>query len=87
VDVSGRPIERKLAMLSHHESQIEVMRRMHKIDDFFGEMKKFNAELGTMIGVEHAECYWQHLGGGYQKDPLLQEELGDRIRRRSRRER
>ena len=49
---------------------------------FFGEMKKFNAELGTMVNCEYAECYWQHLGGGFQKDPLLQQELSDRIKHR-----
>lgn len=82
VDISGKPIEKKIAMLSHHKSQIELMRQMHKIDDFFGETKKFNAELGAMVGADYAECYWQHLGGGFQRDPLLQEELGERIRHR-----
>ncbi len=82
VDISGDPMTKKMKMLSHHESQIELMRHMHKMDDFFGEMKKFNAELGTMVDCEYAECYWQHLGGGFQKDPLLQQELSDRIKHR-----
>ena len=82
VDISGAPMDKKMEMLSHHKSQQDLMRLMHKMDDFFGEMKKFNAELGSMVGVEHAECYWQHLGGGYQKNPMLQEELADFIRHR-----
>lgn len=82
IDISGKPMEKKMEMLSHHKSQQELMRVMHKMDDFFGEMRKFNDELGAMVGVEDAECYWQHLGGGYQKDPLLQNELSDYIRHR-----
>ncbi len=82
VDISGSPMDRKMAMLSHHKSQQDLMRLMHKMDDFFGEMKKFNAELGEMVGVQYAECYWQHLGGGYQKDPLIQQELAEFIRHR-----
>ena len=82
VDISGTPMETKMEMLTHHKSQQDLMRLMHKMDDFFGEMKKFNAELGAMIDREHAECYWQHLGGGFQKDPMLQEELSDLLRHR-----
>ena len=29
-----------MKMLEKHQSQIELMRVMHKMDDFFGEMKK-----------------------------------------------
>lgn len=79
VDISGKPLETKMKMLTYHESQQELMRLMHKIDDFFGEMTSFSAKVGGMIGVEHAECYWQHLGAGFQKDPLLQEELTGNI--------
>jgi len=82
LDISGRPLKTKMDMLSHHRSQKELMKHMHKIEDFFGAMQVFNAELGAMVGVEHAECYWQHLGGGYQKDPLIQNELAEFIRHR-----
>jgi LmbE family N-acetylglucosaminyl deacetylase len=74
VDISS-VVESKMEMLSHHHSQIELMRVMHKMDDFFGEMKKSNAELGQLVGVDFAECFWQHLGGGFQKENLLQREL------------
>jgi len=79
LDVTGA-METKMQMLSCHESQIELMRLMHKMDDFFGEMKKYNQDLGRMAGCPFAEVYWQHLGGGYQKDPLIQEELKDLLR-------
>lgn len=73
-------METKMEMLSFHESQIELMRVMHKMDNFFDEMKKYNIELGGRAGCKYAEIYWQHLGGGFQKDPLIQEELADFIR-------
>jgi hypothetical protein len=53
---------------------------MHKMDDFFGEMKKNNVDYGSMVNVPYAEVFWQHLGGGFQKDPLLQEELKEFIK-------
>ena len=49
------------------------------MDDFFGKMKVENRELGAMVGVEYAECYWQHLGGGFQKDPLFQTVLSKQL--------
>ncbi len=78
VDISS-VIEGKLEMLGCHESQKDLMKHMHKIDDFFGEMKKFSAELGEMVGVDYAECFWQHLGGGYQKDSLIQDSIREHI--------
>jgi hypothetical protein len=62
-------------MLGYHISQIELMRHMHKIDDFFGFILEGNRNYGLMAGVEYAEVYWQHLGGGFQKEPLVQKEL------------
>lgn len=74
VDVTG-VMETKMEMLSYHHSQIELMRVMHKIDDFFGMAKQANADYGEMAGVKYAEVFWQHLGGGFQKEPQLQEDL------------
>lgn len=71
----GSVMEKKMTMLSHHQTQIDLMRIMHKMDDFFGEMKKENQTLGKDVGVDFAECYWQHLGGGFQKEPLIQNAL------------
>ncbi|MHC4887145.1 MAG: PIG-L deacetylase family protein [Planctomycetota bacterium] len=72
-------IKTKMEMLAFHESQIELMAVMHKMPNFFEEMEKYNRELGEEAGVEVAECYWQHLGGGFQKDNLIQEELKEYI--------
>jgi LmbE family N-acetylglucosaminyl deacetylase len=72
-------IDSKMEMLSHHQTQIDLMRLMHKMDNFFDEMKVYNEDLGKMVGVKYAECMWQHLGGGFQKDPQLQEDIKDFI--------
>lgn len=74
IDVTS-VIETKKKMLEFHISQIELMRHMHKMDDFFGFVVEGNRNYGKMIGVEYAEVYWQHLGGGFQKEPLVQKEL------------
>jgi LmbE family N-acetylglucosaminyl deacetylase len=68
-------MDTKIEMLSHHQSQITLMKHMHKMDNFCELMKDNNRKLGKMIGVEYAEVYWQHLGGGFQKEPLIQLEL------------
>jgi len=74
VDITSS-IEVKKKMLECHISQIDLMRHMHKIDDFFGFVLEGNRNYGRMVGVEYAEVYWQHLGGGFQKDSLVQDEL------------
>lgn len=65
----------KMDMLSLHKSQIDLMKIMHKMDDFFGEMKRYSMDLGKMAGFEYAEAFWQHMGGGFQKDSVIQNEL------------
>ncbi|MBI9102169.1 MAG: PIG-L family deacetylase [Spirochaetales bacterium] len=72
-------MDKKMEMLAFHESQIELMRVMHKMDNFFEEMAQYNVDLGKMVGCKYAEVYWQHLGGGFQKAPLLQEVLHKKI--------
>ena len=74
VDVTS-VIETKKKMLGYHISQIDLMKHMHKMDDFFGFVAEGNRNYGKMVGVEYAEVYWQHLGGGFQKDPQIQNEL------------
>lgn len=76
VDVTS-VIDTKKEMLSHHISQIELMRHMHKMDDFFGFVLEGNRNYGKMAGVEYAEVYWQHLGGGFQKEPQVQRDLAE----------
>ncbi|MBN8217969.1 MAG: PIG-L family deacetylase [Spirochaetes bacterium] len=79
IDITST-IETKMQMLAHHKSQQDLMRHMHKMDDFFGEMKKYNLDLGRRAKVKYAEVLWQHLGGGYQKEPQIQAELRKFIR-------
>lgn len=72
-------IDTKMEMLTFHKSQMELMRHMHKIDDFFGAMKTANVNYGKMVGIDYAEIFWQHLGGGFQKDQQMQEEIKEYI--------
>jgi len=74
VDVTS-VIEIKKKMLGYHISQIDLMKHMHKMDDFFGYVLEGNMNYGKLAGVKYAEVYWQHLGGGFQKEPQVQNEL------------
>jgi LmbE family N-acetylglucosaminyl deacetylase len=76
VDISST-IETKKTMLSCHISQQELMRHMHKMNDFFGFVLEGNRNYGKMAGVDYAEVYWQHLGGGFQKEPQVQNDLSE----------
>lgn len=78
VDVTSA-VNTKIEMLGKHVSQLELMKHMHKIDDFFGYVLEGNKNYGRMVGVEYAEVYWQHLGGGFQKDPQIQRDLNEFI--------
>lgn len=78
VDVTS-VVKTKEEMLGKHHSQLELMRHMHKIDDFFGYVLEGNRDYGKMAGVEYAEVYWQHLGGGFQKEPQVQRDLAEYI--------
>jgi len=74
VDVTS-VIETKKKMLEYHVSQVDLMKHMHKIDDFFGFVLQGNKNYGNMVGVDYAEVYWQHLGGGFQKESQVQDDL------------
>ena len=47
------------------------------MDDFFGFVLEGNKNYGKMAGVEYAEVYWQHLGGGFQKEKQVQNDLSE----------
>ena len=70
-------IETKKKMLGCHISQIALMKHMHKMDDFFGFVLEGNKKYGKMAGVEYAEVYWQHFGGGFQKEKQIQNDLSE----------
>lgn len=72
-------MSKKMQMLSLHESQIEVMKHRHDMDNFFNKMQEYNAKLGKLCGVEFAEAYWQHIGCGFPRIPLIQNELNEFI--------
>jgi LmbE family N-acetylglucosaminyl deacetylase len=76
VDVTS-VIATKKKMLECHVSQIDLMRHMHKMNDFFGFVLEGNRNYGKMSGAEYAEVYWQHLGGGFQKEPQVQNDLSE----------
>jgi len=76
VDITS-VIETKKKMLGYHLSQVDLMKHMHKMDDFFGFVLQGNKDYGKMVGVEYAEVYWQHLGGGFQKEPQVQNDLSE----------
>ena len=76
VDVTS-VVDVKMQMLGCHVSQMELMRHMQKMDDFFGYVLEGNRNYGRMVGVEYAEVYWQHLGGGFQRDPQVQNDLSE----------
>jgi LmbE family N-acetylglucosaminyl deacetylase len=76
VDVTS-VIETKKKMLGYHISQIDLMKHMHKMDDFFGFVLEGNRNYGKLVGVEYAEVYWQHLGGGFQKEQQVQRDLSE----------
>ena len=78
VDVSS-VIDIKKKMLEHHVSQQDLMRHMHKMNDFFGFVLEGNKNYGRDVNVEYAEVYWQHMGGGFQRDPQIQRDLKDFI--------
>lgn len=79
VDVSS-VMDAKREMLQYHQSQQTLMKVMHKMDDFFGVVYQGNKDYGKMVDVEYAEVFWQHLGGGFQKDPVVQQELANVVK-------
>ena len=79
IDVSS-VMDTKREMLQHHHSQKELMKVMHKMDNFFEVVYQGNKDYGTMVGVEYAEVFWQHLGGGFQRDPQVQEDLAEFVK-------
>jgi LmbE family N-acetylglucosaminyl deacetylase len=76
VDVTS-VIETKKKMRGYHISQIDLMKHMHKMNDFFGFVLEGNRNYGKLVGVEYAEVYWQHLGGGFQKEKQVQKDLAE----------
>ncbi|PID89433.1 MAG: hypothetical protein CSA05_03515 [Bacteroidia bacterium] len=78
VDITSS-IDTKMAMLTKHNSQQILKRAMHKIENYHEMIEELGEELGERIGAKHAEVFWQHLGGGFLKNPFVQDELSEYV--------
>ena len=80
VDVTGT-FAIKHAMLAEHRSQREWLQRHHGIDDYLATMERWTREHGRRAGVEFAEGFRRYKGHPYPESPLLEDLLGEVIRR------
>lgn len=78
VDITKR-LKQKRRMLSCHESQRGWLRDHHGIDEYLDRMTIWAAGYGGECGFAYAEGLRQHLGHGYQREPLLQTALSSYI--------
>ncbi|MEZ4702210.1 MAG: PIG-L family deacetylase [Rhodothermales bacterium] len=77
-------VDLKRRMLGCHVSQLEVMRVMFQRNNFIEELlDEQDATLGRQIGAGYAEAFWQHRGGGFLQDEVIQEALGGLVHRKS----
>lgn len=74
VDIS-RTIDRKLEMLSRHESQREWLRAHHGMDEYLEQVRRWGARYGAECGLQFAEGFRQHRGHGYPQELVLQQAL------------
>jgi LmbE family N-acetylglucosaminyl deacetylase len=81
VDIT-ETIEQKLEMLSRHESQRDWLRAHHGIDEYLEQVRRWGASYGQECGFGYAEGVRQHLGHGYPHEPILQNALSSKIKRR-----
>jgi len=70
-------IEIKEQMLACHESQRNWLLEHHGLDQYLIQMKELSKDRGTLVGVDYAEGFRQHLGHAYPQNDLLKEALGD----------
>lgn len=72
----GEVIDTKESMLVRHSSQREWLREHHGMDEYTAAMRSMGQKRGRLVDCTYAEGFRQHLGHGYPKGNLLQEELG-----------
>ncbi|PQO46023.1 PIG-L domain-containing protein [Blastopirellula marina] len=70
IDVSD-VIDQKAAMLACHASQRDWLRAHHGMDEYLEAMKRFGEHRGSLIGVDYAEAFRQHLGHAFPENDLL----------------
>ena len=80
VDVSAT-FGTKKTMLGEHRSQREWLRQHHGMDDYIDQMAQWSRKQGDRAGVEYAEGFRRYKGHPYPETPLLEDLLGDVIRR------
>lgn len=78
VDITS-VIDIKMKMLSCHQSQLALMKKMFNMDNFFEIAKEYNREIGKLTSFEYAECFWQHMSGGFETYPQIQNDLKEVI--------
>lgn len=84
VDISSS-MERKLEMLTRHESQRTWLRAHHGIDEYLESVRSWNAELARNASaisgrpVQYAEGFRQHHGHSYPGKDILPELLGGKV--------
>jgi len=93
VDRDGRPIAAdfyvdvaatfatKRAMLAEHASQRNWLLQHHGVDDYMIQMERWTREAGARAGLELAEGFRRYKGHPYPQTPLLEELLGERVRK------
>ncbi len=80
VDISSI-IEDKAEALGCHTSQREWLRVQHGMDQYIEEMRGMDKDAGAVVGVAYAEGLTMHRGHGYPQTPLVEDALGDLIKR------
>jgi LmbE family N-acetylglucosaminyl deacetylase len=81
VNISGT-MHTKERMFRCHESQQSWLQAHHEIDDYINSsLKQLSAMRGREIGVSFAEGFRQHLGHAFPQDNILEQELGNLVRR------
>lgn len=73
-------MEQKIRALECHRSQYAVMKSMQGLNDFSQTVRDMAALAGKMARVKYAEAFWQHLGGGFSNEPVLQKDVGEYLR-------
>ena len=74
IDVT-KVMDKKLAMLSCHETQRAWLRDHHGMDEYLEATKRSCAARGKEIGVPFAEGFTQHRGHAYPANDILLETL------------
>lgn len=76
IDISS-VFEKKIKMFSLHKSQVDLLQKMHGMNDVFDTIKKRDNYWGKKAGYKYSEAFWQHTGGGFSSIPLIQNSLRD----------